>query len=268
MSDDAPDQAAQSLFWQALYSQAQALAASEPLLASYYHANILNHRSFPDALAHHIGSLLASSSVSGQTLREVFASILDTDPAIVDAAVDDICAYFERDPACDSYCRPFLYFKGFTAVQAHRFAHWLWHNQRRSLALYLQHRVSLIWGVDIHPAARIGSGVMVDHATALVIGETALVGDCVSLMHNVTLGGTGCESGQRHPQIGSGVLISAGAKILGHIEIGDGVKVGAGSVVLESVPAHVTVVGVPAKIVGRPSAEQPAVSMDQRIEGA
>lgn len=259
-------QAQHSEFWPELCEQTLALANAEPILSSYYFTNVLNHASFEAALAFHIAAMLDSNTVSGQLLNEVFGEIAEADGSIVTAAINDIKAYYQRDPACDNYCRPFLFFKGFMAIQAHRFAHYLWRQDRRSLALYIQHRVSLSFDVDIHPAASLGQGIMVDHATGLVIGETAIVGDNVSLMHGVTLGGTGCETGQRHPKIGDGVLISAGAKILGNINIGDGVKVGAGSVVLEAVPPHMTVVGVPAKIVGRPAEDQPALHMNQQID--
>jgi serine O-acetyltransferase len=159
-------------------------------------------------------------------------------------------------------CTPFLYFKGFHALQTHRIGHWLWNHGRESLALFFQNQMSVEFGVDIHPAARLGHGIMLDHATGVVIGETAVVGNNVSILQSVTLGGTGKDEGDRHPKIGDGVLISAGAKILGNIRVGDGAKVGAGSVVLENVPAHTTVAGVPARIVGRPSSDQPALEMD------
>jgi serine O-acetyltransferase len=199
------------------------------------------------------------------TVREVFEEALSADPGIGVAMRADIKAYKDRDPACDKFTMPFLYFKGFHALQAQRVSHWLWQQQRQPLALYLQNQISQVFGVDIHPGARIGQGIMIDHATGVVVGETAVIGDDVSMLHAVTLGGSGCQGGDRHPKIGSGVLISAGAKILGGITVGDGAKVGAGSVVLESVPAHTTVAGVPAKVVGRPQCEAPALNMDHQL---
>lgn len=249
-----------------MLSEAVSLSNAEMMLASYYHASVINHDSFESALAFHIATELNSSTVSGIMLNDLFVEILANEAQIAIAALADINAYYERDPACDNYCRPFLFFKGFLAVQAQRFAHYLWQHDRRSMARYIQHQVSALYDVDIHPAARLGEGIMVDHATGLVIGETAVVGDNVSLLHGVTLGGTGSESGKRHPTVGMGVMISAGAKVLGGISIGDGAKIGAGSVVLESVPAHVTVAGVPARIVGKPLETLPALSMDQQLD--
>jgi serine O-acetyltransferase len=251
--------------WLQLRLEAVSISASEPLLASYYHAAILNHADFNSAISFHIANMLNSAAVPAMTIREVFLTALIAKREIGDAMRSDIKAYYQRDPACDKYTMPFMYFKGFHALQAQRVAHWLWHNDRRFMALYLQHQISLAFGVDIHPGAKIGKGIMIDHATAVVIGETAVLDDDVSMLHSVTLGGSGCATGDRHPKIGCGVLISAGAKILGNITIGDGVKIGAGSVVLESVPAHTTVVGVPARIVGKPSCDCPAYEMDQNL---
>lgn len=250
-----------------MHSQSINLASDELMLSSYYHNHLINHESFESALAFHIAAQLGSETVSEQMLNTLFIEVLRAEPALAEAALADIDAYFERDPACDNYCRPFLFFKGYLAIQAQRFAHHLWCSQRRSMARYIQHSVSVLCDVDIHPAAQLGRGLMVDHATGLVIGETAVVGNDVSLLHGVTLGGTGNGIGKRHPTIGEGVLISSGAKILGNITVGDGAKVGAGSVVLESVPSHVTVAGVPAKVVGRPAEKNPSLFMDQQIDG-
>ena len=252
--------------WQQLQAQAAAQSDSEPMLSTYFHSSILNHGDFVSALSFHVAAMLDSPTVSGLMLNDVFTLLLADNPAMIDAAVADIAAYYDRDPACDNFVRPFLFYKGCIATQAHRFGHVLWNQGRRSLALYLQNRVSVLWGVDIHPAAQLGRALMIDHATGLVIGETATVGDNVSVLQGVTFGGTGCESGKRHPDIGSGVMVGAGARILGNIQVGEGVKVGAGSVVLESVPAHVTVAGVPATIVGKPREALPALSMDQHLE--
>lgn len=177
----------------------------------------------------------------------------------------DIQAVNERDSACCSLVTPLLYFKGFHALQAYRIAHWLWRQGRKPLALFLQNRISSVFAVDIHPAARIGKGIMFDHATGIVIGETAVVEDNVSIMQSVTLGGTGKEAGDRHPKVRKGVLISAGAKILGNIEVGECAKVGAGSVVLKDVPPRSTVAGVPARIIGENRCLQPSRDMDHHI---
>ncbi|MBT8149541.1 MAG: serine O-acetyltransferase [Gammaproteobacteria bacterium] len=251
--------------WPVLVEQAKELAAREPLLASYYHSRIIEHDSFADALACQVAAKLDTPTVAALVLDEVFSEILRERPDIAQAAVDDLLACYERDPACDYYCMPFLHFKGYLAIQAHRFAHFLWQSNRRSMARYIQHMTSVLYQVDVHPAAQLGSGIMFDHATGVVIGETAVVGNNVSLLHGVTLGGSGNLSGKRHPTIGDGVMISCGVKILGDITVGDGVRIGGGSLVLESVPAHVTIVGVPAKIIGRPADEAPALSMQQDI---
>lgn len=256
----------QQKIWPQMKVQAKALAVDEPLLASFYHANILNHPDFASALAFYMASNLESQTVSSLTLNEVFSELLKVSPSVIEAALADIQAYYDRDPACDNFCRPLLFFKGYMAIQAYRLANQLWHSRRKSLARYVQHHVSMLCDVDIHPAATIGKGIMVDHGTGLVIGETARIGDNVSLLHGVTLGGTGNESGQRHPTVESGVMISSGVKVLGNITIGEGAKLGAGSVVLESVPSHVTVVGVPARIVGRPMEHSPSLSMDQSVD--
>ena len=251
--------------WKKLHHQAVELAQTEPMLSSYYHQHVINHENFASALASHLAVQLGSESVSSSALESLFSSILIESFEIVESALQDMEAYYQRDPACDNYCRPFLFFKGFLAIQAQRLAHSLWRNERRSLARYIQHKVSILCCCDIHPAAQLGSGLMVDHATGLVIGETAKVGNNVSLLHGVTLGGSGNNVGKRHPTIGDDVMISAGAKVLGSISVGKGSKVGAGSVVLSTVPAHVTVAGVPAKIVGRLSDKTPSLSMDQDI---
>jgi len=186
-------------------------------------------------------------------------------PEIMTAVLADICAVRDRDPAVQYCAIPLLYLKGFHAIQGYRVAHWLWGRGRFALARYLQNQISVVFGVDVHPGAKIGKGILFDHATSIVIGETAVVGDDVSILQSVTLGGTGNETGDRHPKIGEGVLIGAGAKVLGNIEVGVGAKIGAGSVVLQPVPPHTTVVGVPAKIVGRPECEKPSLNMKQGI---
>jgi serine O-acetyltransferase len=235
------------------------------MLASFLHATILNHGALSDALAYVIGTKLEGAGMNALQVHEIVRQALSSDPAIIEAVAADIVAVETRDAACRTPLQPFLYFKGFVALEAHRVAHWLWLGGRDTLAFHLQNKVSDRFGVDIHPAARIGRGVMIDHATSVVIGETAVVGDDCSLLHEVTLGGTGVKGGDRHPKIGRGVLIGAGAKVLGNITVGDEARIAAGSVVLHPVAARCTVAGVPAKPVGGPCAE-PAASMDHRLE--
>lgn len=251
--------------WQTIRQETRAQAENEPALASFLHATILNHSSLEAALSFHLANKLANPAISALQIREIIESALLEEPGIGEAVRADIRAIFERDPACDSYVVPFLYLKGFHALEAHRVGHYLWNKGRKSMAYFLQSHIAVTFGVDIHPAAKIGKGVMLDHATGIVIGETTVIEDDVSILQGVTLGGTGKESGDRHPKIRRGVLISAGAKILGNIEIGAGAKVGAGSVVLKSVPAHTTVVGVPAVVVGRPTTDSPALNMNHEI---
>ena len=248
--------------WQRIREETTRHASEEPILASFLHATILNHARLELALSFHLANQLHSATASSLLLREVILEALESDASVQEAVRADLQAVEDRDSACHELYIPFLYFKGYHALQTQRVAHWLWTQGRESLALFFQNRMSSEFGVDIHPAARMGRGIMLDHATGLVIGETAVVGNNVSILQSVTLGGTGKDEGDRHPKIGDGVLISAGAKILGNICVGEGAKVGAGSVVLEDVPAHTTVAGVPAKIVGRPASDQPALEMD------
>jgi serine O-acetyltransferase len=248
--------------WERIRREAAEHAGEEPILASFLHATILNHAELELALSFHLASQLDSPTASSLLLREVILEAFTSDPTIREAVRADLQAVEDRDSACHELYIPFLYFKGFHALQTHRVAHWLWSNGREPLALFFQNRMSAEFSVDIHPAARLGHGIMLDHATGLVIGETAVVGNNVSILQSVTLGGTGKDEADRHPKIADGVLISAGAKILGNIRVGEGAKVGAGSVVLEDVPSHTTVAGVPAKIVGHPSSDQPALEMD------
>ncbi|MEL0627998.1 serine O-acetyltransferase [Psychromonas aquatilis] len=251
--------------WDKIRDEAWESSSNEPILASFFHSTILNHKTFCSALSYQLANRLDSRTMPGILVREVIDEAFEADPGIIQSAMADILAVQERDPAVEEYSIPLLYLKGFHALQIHRVAHWLWNEKRIALALYLQNRSSVIFGVDVHPAATIGKGIMFDHATGVVVGETAVIEDNVSLLQGVTLGGTGKESGDRHPKIRQGVMIGAGAKVLGNIEIGIGAKVGAGSVVLEAVPAHTTVAGVPAKIVGRPSCEMPSLSMEQNL---
>ncbi len=251
--------------WKNIRREAEAEAKKEPILASFFFNTILNHESLENALSYLLAGKLQNDNLQATCLMELFMKVLDSDKIIREYIRKDITAVKERDPASKLYSQPVLYFKGFHALQSYRIIHWLWKRGRRSLALILQSRISEVFGVDIHPGAKIGHGVMIDHATSIVIGETAIVGNNVSMLHSVTLGGTGMAGVIRHPQIGNGVLIGAGAKLLGKIIIGDGVKIGAGSVVLTDVPAHSTAVGVPAKIVGKPDTENPAYSMNHKL---
>lgn len=230
--------------------EAQSDVQQEPILSNYYFTSILSHDSLASALANHLSMKLSNSSLPSTTLYDLFVVILSEDQEIKRAILDDLKAVKERDPACISYVHCFLNFKGFLACQAHRVAHNLWSQGRKTLALVIQNRVSEVFAVDIHPGAKIGRGILLDHATGVVVGETAVIGNNVSILHNVTLGGTGKACGDRHPKIGDGVLIGAGTCVLGNVRIGDGAKIGAGSVVLKEVPLRVTAVGNPARLIG------------------
>ncbi|WP_297774305.1 serine O-acetyltransferase [uncultured Roseovarius sp.] len=251
--------------WARIAQEAKAAIAEEPLLGGLVHSSVLHHDTFESALAYRISLKLTSNEMPEQILREICDKALDSDSAIGLAARADIVAVSDRDPACDRFLLPLLFFKGFQAIQAYRIAHWLWEAGRYDLARFFQMRASEVFGVDIHPAARIGKGIMIDHAHSIVIGETAVVGDNVSMLHSVTLGGTGKEEEDRHPKISDGVLIGAGAKVLGNIRVGKCSRIAAGSVVLEEVPPCKTVAGVPARIVGEAGCDQPSVSMDQLL---
>jgi serine O-acetyltransferase len=241
------------------------VAKEEPSLASLLNAVILRHRDLADAMSYQLARKLADQELRAMSLREVAQEVYAADPAIIAQAEADLRAVFERDPACKGYVQPFLYFKGFLALQTHRIAHALWRDGREAMAFYLQSRMSELFQVDIHPAAVIGAGAFLDHGTGIVIGETAVVGDDVSMLHEVTLGGTGAGRGERHPKIGAGVLLGAGAKVLGNITVGDYAKIASGSVVLKSVPAHCTAAGVPARLINCPTCEEPAKSMDHTL---
>ncbi len=251
--------------WERVRVEAEASAHEEPMLASFLYATILNHKSLEDALSFMLSGRLESHALSSLTLRDLLAEAFSNSESIPAAIRADLTAVCERDPACRKFTTPLLYFKGYQALQAYRAANYYWVAGRQELALFLQSRIAEVYGVDIHPAARIGKGILIDHATGVVIGETAVVEDNVSMLHEVTLGGTGKQTGDRHPKVRKGVLIAAGAKILGNIEIGEGAKVGGGAVVLEDVAPHTTVVGVPAHPVGRAGTDEPALDMDHRI---
>ncbi len=254
--------------WQRICEEAETAVTSEPLMGGLVHAGVLHHQSFECALAYRLSMKLASSEMSEQILREITDAAYFAEPALTTAARADLVAIYDRDPACHRFLQPLLFFKGFQAMQAYRLGHWLWENDRRDLAYFVQMRVSELFGVDIHPAAQIGQGIMIDHAHSIVVGETAVVGDNVSMLHSVTLGGTGKEDDDRHPKIGNGVLIGAGAKVLGNITVGHCSRIAAGSVVLEDIPPMKTVAGVPAKIVGEAGCSQPSISMDQLLAKA
>lgn len=249
--------------WTALRAQAEQLAESEPELSSFAHATILKHERLEAALSYHLAKKIGGEDLSPMQVREIFEEAFAADPAIGEAVRADLSAVYERDPACHSYVQAFLFFKGFHSLESHRIAHWLWKSGRQWMAYFFQNRVSDLFAVDIHPAAPFGRGIFVDHATGIVIGETAVVDDDVSMLHGVNLGGTGKETGDRHPKVRRGVLIGAGAKILGNIEIGEYSRVGSGSVVLKAVPPRTTVAGVPARVIGKAGSERPSQEMDQ-----
>jgi serine O-acetyltransferase len=254
--------------WAGLRNEATHLAVEEPSLSSLLNAVILRHTHLAGAMSYQLARKLADQELRAMSLRELADEAYGADPTIIERAEADLIAVFERDPACKGYVQPFLFFKGFQALQTQRVAHRLWNQGRETLAFYLQSRMSELFQVDIHPATKIGRGVFVDHGTGIVIGETAVIGDDVSMLQGVTLGGTGSEQGDRHPKIGKGVLLGAGAKVLGNIEIGDYAKIASGSVVLKPVPAGCTAAGVPARLVNCPTCDEPARTMDHTLAEA
>jgi serine O-acetyltransferase len=251
--------------WAALRNEAEHLAGSEPSLASLLNAVILRHGELSRALSYQLARKLSDQELRAMSLRETCEEAYAADAGIIAAAEADLKAVFERDPACRGYVQPFLFFKGFLALQTHRVGHWLWREGREAMAFYLQSRMSELFQVDIHPAAVIGKGAFFDHGTGIVIGETAVVGEDVSMLHGVTLGGTSADRVDRHPKIGRGVLLAAGAKVIGNITVGDFAKVAAGAVVLQPVPPGCTAVGVPARLVNCPTCAEPSKSMDQTL---
>ena len=263
MTAESPDP-----IWDTIRAEVENDVKKEPALRNFFQGAVLDHRRLEDALGFHLASKLESPIVGAAALRELMDEAFRSDPSIGESLREDIGAVCSRDPACRGFSYILLYYKGFHALQAYRVGHHFWTKGRIALASYLQSRVSEVFGVDIHPAARIGKGILIDHATSVVIGETAVVEDNVSMLHEVTLGGTGKQTGDRHPKVRRGVLIAAGAKILGNVEVGEGAKVGSCAVVLEDVPPHTTVVGIPARVVGK-THNLPALDMDHRIsEGA
>lgn len=251
--------------WDSMREEARAAAERDPLLAAFLYSTIINHRSLEECVIYRICERLDHPDMQAILLRQTFEEMLADWPEWGSILRVDIQAIYDRDPACLRFIEAILYFKGFHALQTHRLAHWLYNRGRRDFALYLQSRSSSIFQTDINPAARIGKGIFLDHATGLVVGETAVIGDNVSILHGVTLGGTGKEGSDRHPKIAHGVLIGAGAKILGNIQIGHCSRIAAGSVVLKEVPPKTTVAGVPAKVVGEAGCSEPSRSMDQLL---
>ena len=252
--------------WDRIRQDAEDVARSEPALAALVIANILNHTGLETAVCHRLAQRLDHGNVNADLIRQSFLSIAAEEPELGAIFRADLTAVFDRDPACTRQLDPLLYFKGFHALETHRFAHLLWQAGRKDFALYLQSQSSMVFGIDIHPAARIGRGIMLDHGSGIVIGETAAVGDNSSILHSVTLGGSGKEHGDRHPKVGRCVMIGASAKILGNIHVGDCARVAAGSVVLKDVPPCTTVAGVPAKVIGEAGCSQPSRMMDQLLE--
>jgi len=253
--------------WDRIRSEAREIVEHEPILGGLVHSGILHHANLERSLSYRMSLKLASGEMTDQILREIVDEAYRSDAGLGHSARADIVAVYERDPACHRFIQPLLFYKGFQGVQAYRVARWLWMNDRKELAYFIQMRVSEVFGIDIHPGAKIGQGIMIDHAHSIVIGETAVVGDNVSMLHSVTLGGTGKADGDRHPKIENGVLIGAGAKVLGNITIGYCTRIAAGSVVLADVPPCKTVAGVPARVVGEAGCDQPSVTMDQLLEG-
>lgn len=251
--------------WLCLRQEASDALAAEPGLASMLYSTILSHDDLASALSYHIARKLGDDAMRGITVREMVQKIYADDPTLVEFAEADLQAVYERDPAAKGYMQAFMFFKGFLSLQIYRVSHRLWHQGRQTMAHFLQSRVSELFQIDINPAARVGKGVFLDHGTGIVIGETAVVGDDCSILQGVTLGGTGAERGDRHPKVGKGVLLGAGANVLGNITIGDYAKVASGSVVLKPVPAHCTAAGVPAKLINCKTCEDPARQMDHTM---
>lgn len=253
--------------WSRIRQEAEDVTRNEPELATFIYENLLHHDTLEAAVVHRVSERLGNADVSGDLIRQAYGDALDDQPALGDAFRADIVAIVDRDPATLRYLEPVLYYKGFHAVQTHRLAFWLLKKGRKDFALYLQSRSSAVFQCDINPAARIGRGIFLDHATGLVVGETAVIEDDVSILHGVTLGGTGKEHEDRHPKIRHGVMIGAGAKILGNIEVGHCARIAAGSVVIKPVPHNTTVAGVPAKVVGEAGCPEPSRAMDQMLYG-
>jgi serine O-acetyltransferase len=253
--------------WTRVRGEAEDVARHEPELATFIYENVLHHDTLEAAVIHRVSERLGNGDISGDLIRQAYGDALDDEPALGEIFRADIVAITDRDPATNRFIEPVLYYKGFHAIQTHRLAHWMLGKGRKDFALYLQSRSSVVFQCDINPAASIGRGIFLDHATGLVVGETAVIEDDVSILHDVTLGGTGKEHEDRHPKIRHGVMIGAGAKILGNIEVGSCARIAAGSVVIKPVPNNVTVAGVPAKVVGEAGCPEPSRAMDQMLYG-
>jgi serine O-acetyltransferase len=251
--------------WARIRREAEVVVRQEPELSSFIYSSVLHHDRLEQVVVHRIAERLDHGDVSGELIRQAYQDALDHTPALGDIFRADVVATYDRDPATNRFIEPVLYYKGFHAIQTHRLAHWLWGKGRKDFAYYLQSRASAVFNCDIHPAARIGRGIFLDHASGLVVGETAAIEDDVSMLHDVTLGGTGNEAGDRHPKIGRGVMIGAGAKILGNIEVGHCARIAAGSVVVKPVPNNKTVAGVPARVIGESGCAEPSRTMDQML---
>ncbi|MDO4430713.1 MAG: serine O-acetyltransferase [Lonepinella koalarum] len=251
--------------WNTIRDEAKNLVEKEPMLASFFHSTILKHKNLGGALSYILANKLATATMPAITLREIIEDVYQANPNIIQSAACDITAVRQRDPAVELFSTPLLYLKGFHAIQSYRITHHLWNEGRKPLAIYLQNQISVAFDVDIHPAAKIGCGIMFDHATGIVVGETSVIENDVSILQGVTLGGTGKETGDRHPKIREGVMIGAGAKILGNIEVGRFAKIGANSVVLQEIPEYATAAGVPARIIGKDKAAKPAFDMNQNF---
>ncbi len=254
--------------WARIREEAEDIVRREPEIATFIYSSVLHHDSLESAVVHRVAEQLGNSDVSAELIRQAYQDALEDSPVLGEIFRADIVATFDRDPATDRFIQPVLYFKGFHAIQTHRLAHWLWGKGRRDFAHYLQGRSSVVFQVDIHPQVPIGRGIFLDHATGLVVGQTSVIEDDVSILQDVTLGGTGKEDGDRHPKIRRGVLLAAGAKVLGNIEVGHCARVAAGSVVLKPVPHNTTVAGVPARVVGEAGCAEPSRTMDQMLYDA
>lgn len=266
VSDIPSSELIQASIWQSILEEANKACLAQPVMSSFFHCNVISHKNFSDAISYYLASRLASNTLSAMSCQSVFHEAFDDEPELIQQMLNDLLAHYHRDAACNEYIIPLLYYKGFHALQAYRIANWLWRKDRKMLALYLQHRIARLFDVDIHPAAQMGSGIMLDHATGIVIGETSVVADDVSILHDVTLGGSGSTKCSRHPKIERGVLLSAGAKLLGAITVGVGAKVGSGSLVLNDVAPYVTVAGVPAKVVGSAHVNMPSLEMNHSLD--
>ncbi len=251
--------------WSQVRKEAEIAVAGEPTLAGFIYSTILNHDKLDEVIIHRLSQRMHHADISSDVLRQTFETVFKDNPDLSEVIRVDLAAVYDRDPACNRLIEPILYYKGFHALEVFRVANALWKSGHQDLALYLQSQASRVFAVDIHPAADIGRGIMIDHATGVVVGETAAIGDNSSILHNVTLGGSGKESGDRHPKIGCNVMIGAGAKVLGNIFVGDCARIASGSVVLKNVPPRTTVAGVPAKVVGPAGCPEPSRVMNQML---